>query len=156
MRIHLSRTKETIWQQKQKHRTKNTTWRWSDRMVWNIYETSMKLGMKLSQHDLFSEQQLASNHIIVFWTGIPSTVVRGVTLLWTVLFCYQKLDLRYTTICRAQVLSENPGNNWRIPSTAVLWIWKWFEVWNMGMKHALKRKVWNMGMNQEYETRNVS
>ena len=77
-----------------------------------MYETSMKQGMKLSQFMFlfFFGQQVASIHVVVSCPGITSAFTCGVLSLYTILSRNQAPDLRYTTIRRASVLSENACN----------------------------------------------
>ena len=110
--------------------------------VWNKYETLYETFAKYLLF-FFFEQSVASIHIVVSSPGTTSAFACRVIILYTVLSRHQNLDLRYTTIRRAQVLSENPCN-WRSsPNNCSLEL---KVTW--GMKHGYETPVWNT-----YETR---
>ena len=117
------------------------------------YETCMKQVWNLVWNCrniffwFFFEQSVSSIHIIVSSPGTTSAFACRVIILYTVLSRHQNLDLRYTTIRRAQVLSENPCN-WRSsPNNCSLEL---KVTW--GMKHGYETCSQKEGMKHGYET----
>ena len=117
------------------------------------YETCMKQVWNLVWNFrniffvFFVKRPVASIHIVVFSPGTSSSFACRVIILYTVLSRHQNLDLRYTTIRRAQVLSETPCH-WRSsPNNCSLEL---KVIW--GMKHGYETCSQKEGMRHGYET----